>query len=385
MVNSRPAISLPIKTPLKVWVLAPTVPHTDEHINYYYDFSQSIAEYEKVFSAMQLAWHWQEVSMQDFRDVIDRIVEEKNFGEVMPVVLNLCDGDEINGTPGISVLTLLNEKGLLYTGSEENFYKITTSKIDMKCAFDKAGVATPLWKPLDLAATDHHSLFSALGSPLIVKPAISGGSMGVGTRNVVDNIQGLNQLVQTLTDGYRGWDLLTGGLIAESFIEGPEYTCFLTGDFRHPAGARIYQPVERVFHHSLPDREKFLSFDRLWEIYEEESAMPADENFYEYAAVKDPALCDAIKELSWQAYTALEGTGYTRVDIRQDRSSGKLYVLEANAQCGISEDENYTSIGAILRLDGCSFTELVQSLINNALARPNINKKEMTQALSEHD
>ena len=39
--------------------------------------------------------------------------------------------------------------------------------------------------------------------------------------------------------------------------------------------------------------------------------------------------------------------GYTRIDIRQDSTTGKLYMLEANAQCGLSEDEDYTSIGAI--------------------------------------
>ena len=385
MVNNQLPLPFPTTTPLKIWVLAPTVPHTDENIHYYYDFTQSIAEYEKVFSFLQLPWKWQEVTMLDVGQVIGQIAEERAAGEVLPVILNLCDGDEINGSPGISVLALLNEKNLLYTGSEPRFYKLTTSKIDMKRAFDKAGVATPSWSIVEEAASDGHQLFSQLGSPLIVKPAISGGSMGVGTRNVVDNAADLGKLLQVLTNGYRGWDLLAGGLIAESFIEGPEYTCFLTGDYRYPKGARIYQPVERVFHPSLPDREKFLSFDRLWEIYEEESAMPEEENFYEYASVKDPALCDAIKTLSWKAYTALEGTGYTRVDIRQDRQSGQLYVLEANAQCGISEDENFTSIGAILRMEGCSFTELIGSLINDALSRPHIYTMAGAQAVTTHE
>jgi D-alanine-D-alanine ligase len=52
-----------------------------------------------------------------------------------------------------------------------------------------------------------------------------------------------------------------------------------------------------------------------------------------------------------------------------DKATGKLYVLEVNAQCGISEDENFTSIGAILRFANVSFTELVVQIINNALAK----------------
>jgi D-alanine-D-alanine ligase len=46
-----------------------------------------------------------------------------------------------------------------------------------------------------------------------------------------------------------------------------------------------------------------------------------------------------------------------------------MYVLEANAQCGLSEDENYTSIGAILRFSNKSFTEIIIAIINDAFKR----------------
>jgi D-alanine-D-alanine ligase len=46
-------------------------------------------------------------------------------------------------------------------------------------------------------------------------------------------------------------------------------------------------------------------------------------------------------------------------------------VLEVNAQCGLSEDEDYTSIGAILRLSNQPFAELVKKIIETALlSRP---------------
>jgi D-alanine-D-alanine ligase len=130
----------------------------------------------------------------------------------------------------------------------------------------------------------------------------------------------------------------------------------------------VYTPVERRFHSSLPEKERFLSFDRLWEIYEDESPMPANENFYEYAPA--PAKYqDEIRALSMEAFVALQGKGYTRIDIRQDERTGKMYVLEANAQCGLSEDEDYTSIGAILKASGVSFTEVVVEILQDALRR----------------
>jgi D-alanine-D-alanine ligase len=169
-------------------------------------------------------------------------------------------------------------------------------------------------------------------------------------------------------EGYRGWTLTADGLIAESFITGPEYTVLISGSHDRPAEAKIYTPVERIFHPSIPDHEKFLSFDRLWEIYEEETPMPDDAAFYSYA-LPDASRIEAIKKISWDAYVAVKGYGYTRVDVRMDQITGKLYVLEVNAQCGLSEDEDYTSIGAILRLSGCTFAALVAEIMYDALSR----------------
>ena len=77
----------------------------------------------------------------------------------------------------------------------------------------------------------------------------------------------------------------------------------------------------------------------------------------------------ALKQISIDAYKACGGKGYTRIDIRQDAITGKLYMLEANAQCGLSEDENYTSIGAILKASDVSFTEVIGEILKDALRR----------------
>ena len=353
---------------IKVWVLAPLLETCDANIDYYYDFSQSIAEYENAFTELGIEWKWQPVTIKDYTDIIELIAKEKDFGNKTPVVFNLCDGDEINGTPGISVVKLLEEKGLIYTGADEYFYNITTSKIPMKRAFDRAKVPSAKWKAIRDKDQNLKNIFDNLGSPVIIKPSISGGSMGVGIKNVVHDQTELQEQVNKMFAGYRGWDLASDGLIAESFITGPEFTVLISGSYNNPKDAKIYMPVERVFHDSLPEQEKFLSFDRLWEIYEEEAPMPEDGNFYEYA-LPDAALIDEIKKISWDAYVATRGCGYTRIDVRMDKETGKLYVLEVNAQCGLSEDEDYTSIGAILRFSQNSYAELLAEIINDAFSR----------------
>lgn len=353
---------------IKVWVLAPFVQTNDENIDYYYDFSQSIDEYTKTFALLGLQWQWQPVTMQTYEDVIEKIVAEKNDNLNFPIVLNICDGDEVNGTPGSSVVKLLQQNNLIFTGADEYFYKITTSKIPMKQAFDNTGVTTAKWQAILSNKINSTTIFEKLGTPIIVKPSVSGGSMGVGIKNVVENIDELNEQVTKMFEGYRGWNLASDGLIAEQFIAGPEFTVFISGSYNNPMAAKIYTPVQRIFHSSLPEKEKFLSFDRLWEIYEEEDAMPNEENFYEYA-LPDENLIKQIKKISWDAYVACKGVGYTRVDVRQDVATKKLYVLEVNAQCGLSEDENFTSIGAILRFSNATFSNLIKDILEDAVWR----------------
>ena len=50
-------------------------------------------------------------------------------------------------------------------------------------------------------------------------------------------------------------------------------------------------------------------------------------------------------------------------------------MLEANAQCGLSEDEDYTSIGAILKVSNVSFTEVIIEILKDALRRSIVTKK----------
>ncbi|MET0636359.1 MAG: hypothetical protein ABWZ25_10060 [Chitinophagaceae bacterium] len=351
---------------LKIWVLYPYLVTEDPNLQYYYDFSQSLAEYSRVFAGMNADWIWEKVTLQNYKELIGSI--KKRSGRKIPLVFNLCDGDEVNGTPGISVIHELERCKIIYTGSNAGYYDITTSKIPMKRAFDLAGVPNAKWEIIDGTESSFAGICARVGAPLIIKPAVSGGSMGVSVKNVVYTDQELADRVTEISKGYRGWNLLSDGLIVEQFISGPEFTTLVVGSSDHPESCIVYPAVERIFHSSLPEEEKFLSFDRLWEIYEEEKAMPGEENFYNYHQ-PDARLLKDLEKISLDAYVAVGGTGYGRLDIRMDSRTGKLYMLEVNAQCGLSEDEDFTSIGAILRYAERSFSELVRLIIEDAFHR----------------
>ena len=352
-------------TPMLVWVLVPYVKPTDPTLDYYNDYSQSRAEFERAFDALGIEWRWQLVTSQNYRTVIDGIVLDSIPHS--PVVFNLCDGDEANGVPGISVIRYLDELGVPYTGADERFYRLTTSKIDMKHAFDHAGVPTSPWKVVTREAKSYRGVFKRYGAPLIVKPAVSAGSMGITVKSVVTTDAMLREQLRLLHEGYRGWDLASSGVLVERFISGPEFTTLIVGSADAPEQSTIYPPVERVFHAALPPTEQFLSFDRLWEVYERETSLGEDQYLWQYQAA--PAtLQQRIGDASWAAYASVGGRGYGRVDLRMDAETGALYVLEVNAQCGLSEDENFTSIGAILRFAERGFCDMVREIIDHALA-----------------
>jgi D-alanine-D-alanine ligase len=349
-----------------VWVIAPYIETEDPNLQYYYDYTQSIAEYQKVFNEIGCEWHWVNVTLQTIEEVINRIKFHQS--SKTSIVINLCDGDELNGLPGVSVIDALEKNNLIYTGSDDFFYKVTTSKIPMKEAFDRHKVPTPAWRVIHNGHTDVSSLFKHVGQVLMVKPAISAGSMGLTIKNVVSNAEEFTSVINDMQNGYRGWKLDTGGIFVEEFITGREFTVLVVGSSTHPDKIKFYTPVERVFHSSLPEKEQFLSFDRLWETYDKEAPVPDNGSLYNYMEA-DPSLVPQLKEISLAAFQSVGGMGYGRLDIRMDRQTGRFYVLEINAQCGLSEDEDYTSIGAILRFAKKSFTYLIIEIIEDGLTR----------------
>ncbi|MBK8954903.1 MAG: hypothetical protein IPM34_05015 [Saprospiraceae bacterium] len=348
-----------------IWVLYPVLESDDPDLQYYYDFEQSYNEYQSVFARLGLEWIWQGVRLSEIQTVIKKIEQTQNK---IPIVLNLCDGDEQIGVAGISVVRELEAGKIIYTGAGESFYRITTSKIPMKKCFDEKRVPTSPWMELNLNQLNIAEIFGQLKPPLIVKPAISAGSLGIGIKSVIHNQAELESYLQSGSRHYKNWDLYEGGVFVEEFIAGPEYTSFIVGSFKNPELCKVYPAVERAFESSLPVTEKILSFDRLWEFYNDESPLEQERVLWNYHQVT-PELQEAIRKLSIDAYCAVGGEGYARIDFRQDSESGDIKVLEVNAQCGLSEDENYTSIGAILRLYNLKYENLILDIIEQAIQK----------------
>jgi D-alanine-D-alanine ligase len=65
---------------------------------------------------------------------------------------------------------------------------------------------------------------------------------------------------------------------------------------------------------------------------------------------------------------AVGGQGYGRVDVRLEERTDELFVLEVNANCGISGDKE-TSVGEILLQSEIPATSLVAEILRDAYDR----------------
>ena len=338
-----------------IWAFVPYEVREGRLEGFDFDTLQSKRELAEAFREMSLAWVWQPIVATNVAGVVEQVARGES------IVLNLCDGIEREGTPGPCVVRALERAGIRFTGADSEFYRISTSKLIMKQMMTAAGVPTPPFEALPESAS---GVCARVGTPLLVKPDVSAASGGLFLRSKVSRDEDVAALRDEMLTAPMPRFCDARRLFAERFIDGPEFTVFVMGNWREPASIRCLPPAERVFNASIPDCEKFLSYERYWGLYREESPPPDGRPFYSYEAC-DPQLAPVIEKISERAYVAVHGRGYARVDLRMDRATGELFVLEVNANCGLSEDEQ-TSTGCILKIAGMRLSELLRLILRDA-------------------
>ncbi len=336
-----------------------------------YDTPAFRAELETWFEPLGLAWKWQPVTLETLSQVIRKLTERNKTTRV--VAVNLCDGDEISGTPGLSVVRALERAKLPFTGADTVFYEISTSKLTMKECFAENDVPTAPYMRITNPAEDILRAARLIDYPFLIKPDVSAASYGIGLRSMVRNKGAVAAQIDYVSNGEHREFFVTNGMFAEKFIAGPEFTALVVADKSESEGLRVYPVAERVFHSALPAEEKFLSYDRYWAFYQEETPPPPGEPFYSYQMAR-AEIQDKLSDIARRAFRSVQGRGYGRVDMRMDAASGEIFVLEVNANCGLSSDED-SSIGRILQICEQPIHVLIEEILRDAFDRAFNSKK----------
>jgi D-alanine-D-alanine ligase len=185
--------------------------------------------------------------------------------------------------------------------------------------------------------------------PLIVKSVSEEASLGISQASIVEDDDKLSERVAFIHNS------VGSGALIERYIEGREFYVGIIGN-----GQLQVLPVWELIMDKLPEDAKRIATERVkWSRkYQQKYGITSREanNLLEGKA-------EDIQNLAKRVYRALGLSGYARVDMRMT-VDGQLYVLEANPNPQIAEDEDFADSA---KKADYHYKELLQELLNVGL------------------
>lgn len=224
----------------------------------------------------------------------------------------------------------LEAMAMPYTGSGVLGSAIGMDKWRTKMIWLANGLPTPRYRIL-AAGDDWSAVAQELGLPLIVKPANEGSTLGL---TKVTQAAQLPSAYELAARKYHDMAL------AESFIDGPEYTASILGEVALPL-IRIVAPQGNYDYQNkyFTDDTKYLC----------PCGLPADQEA-------------ALKELALKAFKLVGCVGWGRVDLMLD-AAGKPWLLEVNTSPGMT---GHSLVPMAARAVGISYEDLCVKILEGA-------------------
>jgi len=224
----------------------------------------------------------------------------------------------------------LEVMGLPYTGSGVLGSAIAMDKWRTKMIWQSAGLPTPRYRIL-AADDDWNAVARDLGLPLIVKPANEGSTLGL---TKVTAAAQLPEAYRLATEKYH--DLA----LAESFVDGPEFTASILGDTVLPL-IRIEAPQGNYDYQNkyFGDGTKYLC----------PCGLPAEKEA-------------GLKALALKSFQLVGGAGWGRVDLMLD-AAGAPWLLEVNTSPGMT---GHSLVPIAARAVGISYEDLCMRILEGS-------------------
>jgi len=290
-----------------------------------------------------------EVSLRSGQAVAEGLKEAGH--SVIPIVVNDTRVEELDrwdvdlafvalhgcfGEDG-GIQSLLEAKGIPYTGSGVSASKRAINKVESKKVFRARGLSTPdfivLRRHESLRPEHAISRLGKLSFPLVVKPACNGSSVGV---TIVKVIEGL---IPALEAAFRYEDTV----LLEEYIAGRELTVGVLGEEA--------LPVIEI----RPSRE----------FYDFEAKYKDTNTRYILCPGLPGGVYQEAQDMALKAHKALGCSDFSRVDMMCDEL-GSLYLLEVNTIPGFTER---SLLPKAAQATGMSFSQLCNRIVGLALSR----------------
>jgi D-alanine-D-alanine ligase len=215
-----------------------------------------------------------------------------------------------------------------YTGSGVLGSALAMDKERAKLVWKAQGLPTPAWEMLD--GENLAGVAKRLGLPIIVKPVKEGSSIGVTKVRAAADLDE----AYTLAVNY------DNAVMAEKYIEGPEYTASVVDDKPLPL-IRIDAPEGNYDY-----QNKYFTDDTK---YVCPCGLPAKKE-------------ESIQSLALDSFKALGCTGWGRVDLMLD-AKGAPWLLEVNTAPGMT---GHSLVPMAAKAVGISYEDLCVKILEGA-------------------
>jgi D-alanine-D-alanine ligase len=275
---------------------------------------------------------------------VEDYFKEDDYSEILNEnyldAVNLISADQISvaflalhgkyGEDG-TIQSLLELKGIKYTGSKVLSSAIAMDKIMSKILFEDNNVPSPQWfhfkKGERTTEEINKSIEEKFGYPAVVKPNDQGSTVGLTICKTS------NQLADAIHNAFEYSDRI----LVEEYIPGREVTVAVINDEAFPV-------LEIRPKHGIYDYEcKYTSGMS-------EYIVPAD--------VTDD-VAKSLQEIAVQACKSLRCEVYARVDFRLSPDN-KVYALEVNTLPGMTST---SLVPKMAKAVGLTFEQLVEKII----------------------
>ena len=248
-------------------------------------------------------------------------------------VFNILHGNKGGGEDGV-LQGLLDALGVPYTGSGVLGSALSMDKIRTKQVWLSLGLPTPRYVRLG-KGEDVHAAASRIGLPLIIKPSCEGSSVGIS--RVLDDA-GLDDAI-ALAKRY------PGELLMEQMVVGDELTVAIL--------------AEGDGHAALPS----IRIVPKGEWYDYNAKYVAEDTQYLCPGLDGDAE-DEIRRIALAAFEAAGCSGWGRVDVMRDRTTGEFYLLEVNTAPGMT---SHSLVPKAAREIGIDFPQLCWRVLESSL------------------
>ncbi|MBO0910356.1 MAG: ATP-grasp domain-containing protein [Acidobacteria bacterium] len=265
------------------------------------------------------------------------------------LVFNLTESYAGDDTKEMNVAAYMDLLGLPYTGAGPHAYFLAQDKATAKKMFAFHGIRTPFFATAYRGNIDHaHDV----KFPLIVKPQLEDGSIGIDAAAVVTGVKELMERVEYVQNEFDSPALI------EEYIEGREIYAGVLGSYENTEAL----PLVELDLSKLPDgTPKIASRDVKFETNSKAYRLTKSR----IAEDLEQTAAEKLSETAVAAYRAVKLRDYGRIDMRLT-AEGEVYVIEANPNPWLSSKHEFALAA---KKSGRSYMQLIGEIVQMALER----------------